>query len=225
MQTLRIGIKNDDVKKLQEALNKHGFNLSVDGDFGPKTEKAIKEFQTKNELKPDGIVGPKTWEVLLKNQNTDFAINPLLLLHQVSIQTYSLKMSGNTNITPNFKVKEFACKDGSDKILIDVNLVIDRLQKIREHFEKPVTVVSAYRTEAYNQKVGGASNSFHIKGQAFDISINGITPLKIAQYAEILGINGIIQYNNFTHIDSRPTKYWARNNNGAVSTRNTFKFG
>jgi peptidoglycan hydrolase-like protein with peptidoglycan-binding domain len=48
--------------KLQEALNKAGFAVSVDGEFGPGTDKAVKEFQQKNGLKADGIVGPSTLE-------------------------------------------------------------------------------------------------------------------------------------------------------------------
>jgi len=228
MQTLQNGANNDDVKKLQELLNKYGFKLSVDGKFGQNTEKAVKEFQTKNGLKSDGKVGPNTWDALLKNQNTSSDpqsnTDPLPSLNIVSVETYLVSINGDSYITPNFKVKEFACKDGSDKVLIDTNLVINKLQKIREHFDKSITIISGYRTESYNKTVKGATNSFHLKGQAFDISVTGITPNKVAQYAEILGINGIIEYNTFTHIDSRPTKYWARNNNGIVSIRNTFKF-
>lgn len=57
---LKIGSKGDDVKKLQEKLG-----LLADGDFGLKTETAIKNFQTKNGLTPDGIVGPNTWEKIM----------------------------------------------------------------------------------------------------------------------------------------------------------------
>jgi putative chitinase len=53
---LKIGSKGDDVKKLQEKLK-----LTSDGTFGPNTEKAVKEWQTKNGLGSDGIVGDVTW--------------------------------------------------------------------------------------------------------------------------------------------------------------------
>lgn len=127
---------------------------------------------------------------------------------------YSLAADGNRAVTANFKVKEFRCKDGSDKILIDVDFVKDRLQTIRDHFGAPVTVNSAYRTESYNKKVGGATNSYHLKGQAFDIVVKGHTPQEVARYAQTLGIPGIIQYSGFVHVDSRETKYWARDNGG-----------
>ncbi len=61
MQTLKLRSKGDSVRLLQELLNKAGHNLIVDGDFGKKTEQAVKEFQKKNKLIVDGIVGTKTW--------------------------------------------------------------------------------------------------------------------------------------------------------------------
>ena len=65
--TLRIGSSGQDVKTLQTALNKRGFSLNVDGVFGENTENAVKTFQSQNGLTVDGIVGSKTWNVLLKN--------------------------------------------------------------------------------------------------------------------------------------------------------------
>ena len=49
-----------DVVKLQEALKKAGIAIGVDGEFGPGTDKAVKEFQAKKTLTADGIVGAKT---------------------------------------------------------------------------------------------------------------------------------------------------------------------
>lgn len=63
---LRKGTKGDWVKHLQADLNRVGkFRLKIDGDFGDKTTKAVKTFQTRNGLDNDGIVGPKTWSRLL----------------------------------------------------------------------------------------------------------------------------------------------------------------
>lgn len=64
MNTLKIGSKGDAVKTLQEALNKYGYNLIVDGIFGVKTEIAVKNFQKSNDLSVDGIAGAKTWSKL-----------------------------------------------------------------------------------------------------------------------------------------------------------------
>ena len=57
-------------KQIQTALKNAGFyNGPIDGVIGPKTLKAIKEFQEKNNLKVDGKVGPKTWELLSRYLN------------------------------------------------------------------------------------------------------------------------------------------------------------
>lgn len=140
----------------------------------------------------------------------------------VNVVEYSLKVDGEKKIRENFKVSEFMCKDGSDKILIDVSFVQNKLQAIRNHFGVAVTINSGYRTESYNTKVGGAKSSYHMKGQAFDIVVAGHTPLEVAQYAQTLDINGIIQYNGFVHMDSRPSRYWARNDNGKVTVKSGF---
>ena len=54
---LKQGSRGALVKELQEFLG-----ITTDGDFGPGTERAVKDWQTKNGLTADGIVGPKTWD-------------------------------------------------------------------------------------------------------------------------------------------------------------------
>ncbi|MBD2314479.1 peptidoglycan-binding protein [Desertifilum sp. FACHB-1129] len=57
-------MEGSDVVRLQEKLKATGIAVSTDGLFGVGTEKAVKEFQQKNNLKPDGIVGATTLEYL-----------------------------------------------------------------------------------------------------------------------------------------------------------------
>lgn len=59
--TLQRGSKGSAVSELQTILNKNGYNLTVDGDFGANTEAAVRDYQTKNGLGVDGIVGVNTW--------------------------------------------------------------------------------------------------------------------------------------------------------------------
>ena len=120
------------------------------------------------------------------------------------IKAYSLKKDGDVKLSTNFKVKEFACNDGTDPIFIDSELV-EILQKIRNHFKKPVTITSAYRTPPHNSREGGTTYSQHLYGRAADIKISGVTPKKVADYAETLleKSGGIGIYNTFTHIDVR----------------------
>ncbi|NCV23783.1 MAG: peptidoglycan-binding protein [Proteobacteria bacterium] len=60
MGVLRKGSKGEGVKIMQEALG-----ISADGDFGPGTERALKEWQAANGLVADGIAGPATFAKLL----------------------------------------------------------------------------------------------------------------------------------------------------------------
>jgi peptidoglycan hydrolase-like protein with peptidoglycan-binding domain len=62
--TLREGAKGASVTQLQNLLRNKGYNIAADGDFGPKTEAAVKKFQQAKGLAVDGIVGPKTWAAL-----------------------------------------------------------------------------------------------------------------------------------------------------------------
>lgn len=59
--TVRYGSSGSDVKKLQQELNKNGYKLDVDGKFGSKTQVAVRDYQSKNGLSVDGIVGSNTW--------------------------------------------------------------------------------------------------------------------------------------------------------------------
>ena len=123
------------------------------------------------------------------------------------LRVYSKSKDGNMKLSANFKVKEFACKDGSDPIFINDELV-EVLQKIRDHFKKPVTITSAYRTVARNNAVKGAKYSQHLYGNAADIKVEGIAPKTVSEYAEKLmpKNGGIGTYSTFTHIDVRATK-------------------
>jgi uncharacterized protein YcbK (DUF882 family) len=123
------------------------------------------------------------------------------------VKVYSKAKEGNVRLSKNFTVKEFACSDGTDTVFISLALV-NLLQKIRDHFDKAVIINSAYRTEAHNKSIGGATYSQHKYGLAADIHINGVTPKEIAAYVETLlpSSGGIGIYKSFVHIDVRRVK-------------------
>lgn len=123
------------------------------------------------------------------------------------VKVYSKAKEGNVKLSKNFTVKEFACSDGTDTVFISLALV-NLLQKIRDHFGKAVIINSAYRTEAHNKSIGGATYSQHKYGLAADIHINGVTPKEITAYVETLmpSSGGIGIYKNFCHIDVRRVK-------------------
>ena len=125
----------------------------------------------------------------------------------VEIYAYSKTKQGNVQVSRNFKVKEFACKDESDVVFISPKLVVI-LQSIRDYYNKPVTINSGYRTAAYNKKIDGATYSQHTYGMAADIVVKGEKPEDVAVIArKFLGDNkgGVGIYSTFIHVDVRET--------------------
>lgn len=131
----------------------------------------------------------------------------------MAIKTY--KRGSTEKLSENFKVSEFLCKGSGccTEGKIDDKLV-EILQKIRDHFGKPVYISSAYRCHTWNKKVGGVTGSYHTYGQAADIKVDDTTPAEVAKYAESIGVLGIGLYEtdadgHFVHVDTRTNKsYW-----------------
>ena len=67
---VQLWSEGDDVRELQNILNQNGYDISEDGIFGSETNSAVKDYQKKNGLGVDGIVGPKTWALLLGGNTT-----------------------------------------------------------------------------------------------------------------------------------------------------------
>jgi hypothetical protein len=65
LPVLRFGDKGAQVKFLQQQLVKEGYEIRIDSDFGPNTQKAVEAFQFESGLTVDGIVGTYTWRALL----------------------------------------------------------------------------------------------------------------------------------------------------------------
>lgn len=63
--TVAEGDTGSVVTGLQYELNKFGYDLEVDGNFGPKTKAAVEAFQERAGVTVDGIVGPNTWRELI----------------------------------------------------------------------------------------------------------------------------------------------------------------
>lgn len=111
-------------------------------------------------------------------------------------------------ISEHFGVWEFKCKDNSRVIVLSKALV-ELLEKVREHFKRPVVINSGYRTVQYNSKLPNSSpKSQHTLGKAADIRVTGVSPAKVYAYLNQLYPNshGIGIYNTFVHVDVREKK-------------------
>lgn len=84
---VQYGSQGSEVKELQKLLNKNGYSLTEDGIFGEKTQSAVRDYQKKNGLTVDGIVGVNTWGSLTGGS------------------------SASTTDTPKFEYKDFSYND------------------------------------------------------------------------------------------------------------------
>ncbi|KAF2338296.1 N-acetylmuramidase domain-containing protein [Flavobacterium tistrianum] len=82
MRTIKAGTKSPEVYYLNEILAKLKYNVIVSDYFGKETDKAIKDFQLKNNLVVDGVVGLKTWSTLLEKSKNGVSTNNKLLSEQ-----------------------------------------------------------------------------------------------------------------------------------------------
>lgn len=126
----------------------------------------------------------------------------------MAIQCYIMDTDKNMNVGKHFKVREFACRDGSQVVFIDTYLVAI-LDILRNQVGKPVYITSGYRTPTRNKEVDGAKYSYHMRGMAADIRIEGMTAKEIANRLNKIIPNecGIIVYASWVHVDTRPNKY------------------
>ncbi|PTN03591.1 uncharacterized protein YcbK (DUF882 family) [Rhodovulum imhoffii] len=76
--------------------------------------------------------------------------------------------------------------------------------------DRPVQITSAYRTPRTNRSVRGASSSFHMKGQALDIRVEGVSSSLLCKLARSEGAGGVGWYprRNFVHVDTGPRRDW-----------------
>ena len=117
-----------------------------------------------------------------------------------------LNQINNIIISPYFNLSEFACPC-CHRVMLHP-LLLEKLKKLRKIIEKPIHITSGYRCFAYNQKVGGVANSYHLIGLAADIKVKDINLIELLGYAEEIDFAGIGFYEKkiFLHLDVRPTK-------------------
>ena len=112
----------------------------------------------------------------------------------------------------NFKLQEFMCRDGTsvpEDMMANVEKLAKNLQVLRDYIEKPITIISGYRTPEYNKKCGGVKKSQHLLAKAADIIVSGMTSLEVRDTIIKLikqgkmDPGGVGLYPTFTHYDIR----------------------
>ena len=105
-----------------------------------------------------------------------------------------------------FTLDEIKCK-GTGELVINED-ALDKLERMRAIMGAPLKINSAYRSPTYNQKIGGAKNSMHRQGRAFDVSNVGHDPAELYQAAVKAGFTGFGFARTYLHVDTGKPRWW-----------------
>jgi zinc D-Ala-D-Ala carboxypeptidase len=212
-RTLRNGTSGEDVRQLQIRIAgwvDYREVLSVDGNFGPRTELAVRRFQAAYGLGVDGVAGSQTFGKLYELQDDD--CTPIHF-------TYN-ELAPNCGNTGDYSGGKVSTAQARANIL----RVMWQLEALRRKLgDSPLDVNSGFRSISCNSSSGGASNSMHLYGAAADVE-QAPEPSRlceIARQAIRSGFSGIVgpgdpNHNDHAHVDIRRainggTYYYAPN--------------
>jgi uncharacterized protein YcbK (DUF882 family) len=116
-------------------------------------------------------------------------------------------------LTNNFNLNEFNKHNFTltETVLRNIQELAKNLQVLRDEVKKPIKITSGYRDPSFNKKIGGATQSRHLTGQAADLKIEGYTPKQVAAIIEKLIAAGKMKqgglgiYSTWIHYDTRGT--------------------
>lgn len=116
------------------------------------------------------------------------------------------------DLTRDFSLTDFACKDGHD---VPLNLqanalrLAQNLQALRDRLGECLYINSAYRTPHHNRVVGGVDGSQHVSCTAVDIYVDSRSPSELRDVIDALIRDGAMEeggvgvYDSFVHYDLR----------------------
>lgn len=174
------------IEEIQRALRTCGWPLEVDGDPGPQTFRAVKDFQRAFAF----------WKLLVDGDP-----------HTKTIEALRHAVAAGGLCSEHFRFAEFKSK-GDGWIKVSRDLVVG-LEDYRTLTGRPLSLVSAYRDPRRNLAVGGARASQHLHGNAADIA-----PLKSAADVRRLGRfsgigiqqgTGLVRHVDVRHLGPNPT--------------------
>ncbi|MFA5929243.1 MAG: D-Ala-D-Ala carboxypeptidase family metallohydrolase [Candidatus Margulisiibacteriota bacterium] len=111
------------------------------------------------------------------------------------------------DLSEHFGKRDFTCRCGECKDAFKISLtLVGVLEMMRTHFNKRVNILKGYTCPDYAEKQGGVRKSYHARGQAADITVDGVPLEEVFSYAETIaqahGI-GFYPFKKFVHVDVR----------------------
>ena len=160
---------------------------NIDGDWGPKSQEATRDFQRATGLTPDGIFGEKTEDRILQ---------AVAKGEKKKAEAATDKNVGNKTGTfwdniKHFDRSEFKCTCGGRGCngypVEPKELLIKSADKVRDHFNAKVIVTSGVRCTLRNSELkGSVTNSRHLNGKAMDFCVSGFSASSVLPYVQSL---------------------------------------
>lgn len=177
------------IKQCQNLLAYLGYySGSIDGVWGSGSVAATKAFQRDfGNLVIDGIAGTATEKAM-----RHAVAYGMPEKKQAAVTEGSTTSDTGTfwGAIKHFKRSEFKCKCGgkycSGYPVEMQEKVVKAADKVREHFDNPVTVSSGIRCTRHNADSGGVSNSRHLQGKAIDFCVSGFSASMVLAYVHSL---------------------------------------
>lgn len=132
MKTLRYRSTGSDVYALEEILVELGYTIVISNYFGKDTHNAVMDFQKKNNLVIDGIVGAKTWSKLIEAQNTLTVFNDKFLSESDLLEfanKYNLELAAVKAVNEIESLGKGFLIDGRPRILFEGHIFWRELVK------------------------------------------------------------------------------------------------
>ncbi len=204
-RVLRSGSSGSDVRELQiRVAGWAGYDRSfpIDGSFGPKTERAVRNFQSAYGLAVDGVAGSQTYSTIYALQDADCtpAHFDWYEVDDVCFGGWPAPISGSIATV----------KRNLLRVMWQAEALRHRLG------DHPLRVTSAYRSRACNDRVGGATSSNHLYGRAIDlVPGNGNTSMcgivragRYTAFRQLLG-PGYPDHDDHIHLANQSSRHWS----------------
>jgi zinc D-Ala-D-Ala carboxypeptidase len=204
-RTLSSGSTGSDVTQLQiRVAGWAGYDtgFAIDGSYGPATATAVRNFQAAYGLAVDGVAGPATQAKIYELQDAD--CTPVHFgwseVDDVCFGGWPAPVSGTTIA----------------QVQANLMQVMWRAEALRHRLgDHPLRVTSAYRSQACNTQVGGATNSNHLYGRAMDLvpGDGGTTLCSIARAARYIAVRELLgtgypDHDDHIHLGIQSTRSW-----------------
>ena len=135
--SFRMGDQGSDVAEIQGQLASLGYDVSADGDFGPATAEAVKDFQAANGLEPDGLVGESTYSMLLGKSMPEISRGSNYISRRV-VQT-SLQYIGVPYVFGGTTPSGFDCSGFVRYVFANAGISLPRTADVQYEMGYPVS--------------------------------------------------------------------------------------